>query len=1662
MPIDEDTLLAEIRAKRKPPEVAAPVQSPTIDEDTLLGEIRAKRSQPAAPSDRAQSVMAGVMGGLPEPVTTPQQILARPEYQGREGQVRLGVMTPVLREKLALQNLQPGTPEYEQQQDRLRRARTVSMNRATLNEIDLKNPELAPTEREQRTEQTISTTEDRKARAARMLAQAKQTKGVSTGRIAFLQRAVDKAREQGDDIMQSMLKQSSLGTEVKKRTLGAMKGGLSGLTFGISDAVGMEKLAAEANVDPTLAESFANMIGSFVVAGGISKSFGTLLSKSTTLTKFSQLTLRALGTGAVTSGGQNLVQLLAGKKDLPDTIRDTAIGMAAWVLNLAPQYILSSGTPWQKAINVIGQVATDFSYDLSTDAAFTENMKDKKFKDWFVEIEMPRLVNSFVGAASVLKGDSTAQERAQIIQESKSGIQGDYEAYLKSGKRVSGKPFFTTLNQFKGAIEDHVKMTEAAAATAATAEASKPAPTAATEAVKPPITPEPAPSTPPQGVEGVQKPVEAGETAGKAAEEVMPPSPSAQTPQALPKAVTEPTTESAPRETGGEIPADKVTASLSPEDVDKMTPAQVESAAKELGITSKLFQKRQVKDMLARKQKQQEQIDRIAEGPGAATADSSEFMNELTAAKNAVIDTERARRGLPRISDKIRRTNPVAWDEALSTLERNPSAGDQLVKDLEAKPRPVSDTEQAILLHRIVTLQTAYNEAAELTNTQKTPEAYEAFEKVRKALDQTYTANENAGSSWSAAGRFRQVLASERYDLVSLERAAKASKGGAELTPEEQTILKQQAKTIEDLNTKLEQMRKAMEELTTAKERSSKPEDIDMGAIEQAVKKEKGLFKKYDPDGELKKARTILAEGKTLDDTKNAIQRMAKAFYAKGIRDRNQLVLTVEAEVKKLIPNMSHEDVRNAISGYGEYRTPNQEEIAKGFRETKLQLQKIAQLEAAMTRMRRLPTGLQRDKASLEIRKLQKEISAAQKVLGTVETKTGPSLQSQQDTIKARLENRIQELDMALKTGQRITKTAGRQIPMDEAAQELSFQKRVLEEAYAEMFPPQPLSESQRLEKMLDVSGRSESAWIEKLRSAERGEFGAKQPEPLPASAELARRKQTIKAIRDEVKRLREIATPDADRAEDAITRAEKSLKDWQNKLTMATKKVFPEKGKPEPIKSERLDEIRQNIADAQDTIRQLKELAKVKPSPEQQRLIDLKKSLIRRRDRYGQMLERGEYGKIDKPRVRMDEEALKLEAELETVKEKVMADRERWRREQLSRFERTGLWARDIYDAARNIMTTGEMSYMLRQGKWSWLGHPIRTAKALPQMLRSFDTRRAREYDIQMAREASDIGAKEAGIQITTEGGLLTRQEEILMGRLGAALPFVRNFNAAARVFLNRLRLDAFKKMQKTWTFGGESTPEQNRQFAIFANEMTGRGSLGQTGNQAAVLLGRAFFAPRFVASRFQLVLGHSMWKGDARSRAVIASEYARSLTALMLYYGMLKYYFGDDDKEVKIGSSNISSDFGKVVVGNTRIDPLAGVSQAIVLISRVLRQKTQSASGEVRSLRYPEYGQVARDVVSRFAWSKAHPIPGLTMDLLSGNDIGGRRSVPVQRVSQLLYPITYYDMYRALKEQDLDDGVAMAALAFLGEGLQQYDQKATSTGDGLGEPTEPRTKGP
>lgn len=357
-----------------------------------------------------------------------------------------------------------------------------------------------------------------------------------------------------------------------------------------------------------------------------------------------------------------------------------------------------------------------------------------------------------------------------------------------------------------------------------------------------------------------------------------------------------------------------------------------------------------------------------------------------------------------------------------------------------------------------------------------------------------------------------------------------------------------------------------------------------------------------------------------------------------------------------------------------------------------------------------------------------------------------------------------------------------------------------------------------------------------------------------------------------------------------------------------------------------------------------------------------------------------------------------------------------------------------EVVNTARAIQTSFDLSAVLRQGGLIALAHPIRAVKNFPDMIRAFGSERA-QHRINaeiMARPNAPL-YKRAKLFLVDEGAVsLSKMEEVYMSRWAEKLPGVGASQRAYTTFLNKLRADSFDAMAESLGRNGKVTLDESRAIANFVNIATGRGDVSLF-PQAAVSLNTVFFAPRLVLSRFQFLAGQPLYRGSMRTRGLIAKEYARFLAGAATIYAL------GMAAGATVETDPTSPDFSKLKFGNTRLDMLAGLQQVSVFSARESEAVKRFIKGEQKN---PKYGS-GGEVLGRFLRTKLAPAPGAAVNVISGKSVTGQQVTPRSVAADLVTPMSIGDIYRAMEEQGVPKGSALATLSLFGAGVQTYDEK-------------------
>jgi hypothetical protein len=364
-----------------------------------------------------------------------------------------------------------------------------------------------------------------------------------------------------------------------------------------------------------------------------------------------------------------------------------------------------------------------------------------------------------------------------------------------------------------------------------------------------------------------------------------------------------------------------------------------------------------------------------------------------------------------------------------------------------------------------------------------------------------------------------------------------------------------------------------------------------------------------------------------------------------------------------------------------------------------------------------------------------------------------------------------------------------------------------------------------------------------------------------------------------------------------------------------------------------------------------------------------------------------------------------------------------------------------EVVNLPRAVMASFDLSAPLRQGIIFSVSHPIASMKAYARSVRAAASLKYAD-DIERVTLRSEFGkmADEFGVHSSPTGftAKIAGKEEPYMSRLAERIPGVAASERGFTTFLNQQRREVFTNQAKAWIKRGitpDSDPKSYEQLAKFINHATGRGSLENLQPGALTALNATFFSPRFQVSRAQVIGDLVNPNTTKHVRKVVARDLAEFYATGMGMLAMAEMAGAEVEK------NPLSSDFGKIKVGNTRYNYWGAFQPLATFAARV-------ASGKVKSTGTGKIKDKNRAaIVGSFLRTKLAPVPGGTVDVLTGETMAGE---PVEatgefagkKAYEMLTPLFIQDVVDALEYQEVDGQLPISAgLAFHGIGVQTWE---------------------
>jgi hypothetical protein len=431
--------------------------------------------------------------------------------------------------------------------------------------------------------------------------------------------------------------------------------------------------------------------------------------------------------------------------------------------------------------------------------------------------------------------------------------------------------------------------------------------------------------------------------------------------------------------------------------------------------------------------------------------------------------------------------------------------------------------------------------------------------------------------------------------------------------------------------------------------------------------------------------------------------------------------------------------------------------------------------------------------------------------------------------------------------------------------------------------------------------------------------------------------------------------------------------------------------------------------------------------------------------------LETGDYEKTPRRKTKMNPELSALKDEVDLLKIKVDKEIRLLERKNRKPIGVAEDFAIELGNIPRTLMSSVDLSAPLRQGVIYSASHPIITfgkGGAFREMFGYFKSDKAlRELKREIEESPNAVLYNKSGLYLANEKtnlGRVSGREEAYMSSLPEKIPglgrLVRSSERAYTGFLDKLRMDMFdfytENLQKSGvTF--ESNPKAYKDMGKMINSSTGRGTLGGF-ERSASALSLGLFSPRLIASRLQLINPRYYLKLEPQVRKMAMKDMLKFVSVGTSIVSLAKLAGAEVELDPR------SSDFGKIKMGDTRLDVWGGFQQYGAFFTRLATAQTKTV-GKVKELDGKKFPFTTReDLIIRFAEQKGSPIATFLVDYFRGKDFEGKEFELSNALVDRLIPLYMKDMTEAIKEDGIE-GAFKTMPGIFGVGTQTYKPKRT-----------------
>jgi hypothetical protein len=481
-------------------------------------------------------------------------------------------------------------------------------------------------------------------------------------------------------------------------------------------------------------------------------------------------------------------------------------------------------------------------------------------------------------------------------------------------------------------------------------------------------------------------------------------------------------------------------------------------------------------------------------------------------------------------------------------------------------------------------------------------------------------------------------------------------------------------------------------------------------------------------------------------------------------------------------------------------------------------------------------------------------------------------------------------------------------------------------------------------------------------------------------------------------------------------------------------------------------------------------------------RLEQAKQRAARRIEELQERLDTGNFSKKKVTPLTEDEELAKLRVEKQNLQDEFDTELYKVELQNRTKFQKFRDGLLEIWNIPRALMATGEISFMLIQGGIQTLAHPMNAARAFFKAVQHFTSeKKAKQWGDFIKTQPYYEQMKKSKLSLSEFDAKLNAKEEQFLGGwvnfiwdyAGWPLKFASKqayekwkqlnvFKALERAtvgYMNTIRilryLDGMKKLEMEGKNFNDNVDEY-KNVADVINTLTGRASLGPL-EGASKALSTVFFSPRNWASVLKTMtplafyhFGKMGQKGTYKPSVAQKMAMADFMTYMAItgsFVALAASKFNDDDdEETEVSLDPYSSDFMKIRLGNTRIDPWAGKQQMIVFQARMIMDAI-TKGGKTKKLGEGMFTPTRFELATQLVQNKLAPSAALAVkwaqtkaDKEGKKKLYGKEFILSEELAGSLYPMYIGTVNELWEDQPETVAGFLTAYAFLGGGVSTY----------------------